>query len=132
MEVARLLLEANADKDQAVNDGATPLFIAAQQGHLEVARLLLEANADKDQANENGTTPLFIAAQQGHLEVPRLLLGANADKDKAMNRGATPSLQLRMGMSRSNAFCWMPMGAMPKPRMFAPLLVATEAGHRAA
>ena len=38
LEVARLLLESKADKDKAKNDGATPLFIAAQEGQLEVAQ----------------------------------------------------------------------------------------------
>ena len=69
LEVTRLLLEANADKDKAMNDGATPLFVAAQDAQLEVARLLLEASADKDKAMNNGATPLFVAAQNGHLEV---------------------------------------------------------------
>ena len=38
IKAARLLLEANADKDRVfVNNGATPLFMASKQGHLEVA-----------------------------------------------------------------------------------------------
>ena len=92
LEVTRLLLEANADKDKAMNDGATPLFIASQEGQLEVAQLLLEANADKEKAVAMivGATPLFIASQEGHMEVARLLLEANADKDKARNDGFTP------------------------------------------
>ncbi|OLQ14727.1 Enolase 2 [Symbiodinium microadriaticum] len=89
-EVARLLLEAKADKDKAIENGATPLYTAAARGHLKVARLLLEANADKDKATHEGTTPLFIAAQNGELAVARFLLEAKADKDKAIDGGATP------------------------------------------
>ena len=77
LEVARLLLEANADKDKAMHDGATPLFLAATTGHLESARLLLQANADKDKATDDGATPLLMAAEKEHLENARLLLEAN-------------------------------------------------------
>ena len=50
-------MEVGADKDQAVNSGATPLFIAAQNGHLDVVRHLLDVGADKDQAQSEGGTP---------------------------------------------------------------------------
>ena len=50
LQVIRLLLEANADKDKALQDGATPLYIAAEKEQLAVVRLLLEASADKDKA----------------------------------------------------------------------------------
>ena len=41
------------------DDGTTPLFIAAADGHLEVVRCLVESSANKDQATtELGTTPL--------------------------------------------------------------------------
>ena len=36
----------------APQDGETPLYIAAEKGHLEVARVLLEAGADIT-ANDN-------------------------------------------------------------------------------
>ena len=91
-KAARLLLEANADKDKADHYGATPLFLASERGHLEVVGLLLEANADKDKADHYGATPLCRASVKGHLEVVRLLLEANADKDKADHDGATPLL----------------------------------------
>eukprot|EP00439_Symbiodinium_sp_Y106_P054151 s206_g7.t1 len=97
VEVARLLLEAKADKDKAEADmgkatnlGDTPLFIASLTGQLEVVRLLLEANADKDKATNDGATRLHFAADQGHLEVSRLLLEPKAGKDKATNEGETP------------------------------------------
>ena len=49
--------------------GATPLFIAAQNGHLDVVRHLVEVGADKDKARDTGATPLFIAAEKSHLDV---------------------------------------------------------------
>ena len=91
IKIARLLLEANADKDRAfVNDGTIPLIMASVNGHLEVVRMLLEENADKDKAHNDGATPLFMASKFGQVEVVRLLLEENADKDKAQNDGATP------------------------------------------
>ncbi|EOD14178.1 hypothetical protein EMIHUDRAFT_370914, partial [Emiliania huxleyi CCMP1516] len=66
------------------NNGATPLFMACQEGQLECVRLLLEAGAAIDQAEEQGATPLFAACHQGHLEVAKLLSSYGA------SRAATP------------------------------------------
>ncbi|MBA2655193.1 MAG: ankyrin repeat domain-containing protein [Gammaproteobacteria bacterium] len=74
----------------AQNNGATPLYIAAQNGHIEVVAALINAGANKDQARNEGATPLFIAAQNGHIEVVAALINAGANKDQAMNSGATP------------------------------------------
>ena len=48
--------------NQAANDGMTPLFIAAQQGHIDILRVLVKAGADLDQARDNGATPVNLAA----------------------------------------------------------------------
>ena len=79
-----------AHKDQATNDGRTPLFIAARKNHLDVVRLLVADGAHKDQATNYGATPLCIAAQEGHLDVVRHLVEVGAHKDQATNDGATP------------------------------------------
>ena len=54
IEAARLLLEANADKEKTSASGATPISFASVHGHTELVELLLEANADKDKAIGNG------------------------------------------------------------------------------
>ena len=58
--------------------GATPFFIASQQGHLEVVHLLFDAGADKDIAMQGGAILLFGASQNGRLEVVHLLSDAGA------------------------------------------------------
>eukprot|EP00438_Fugacium_kawagutii_P012241 Skav216857 [mRNA] locus=scaffold1042:88560:94433:- [translate_table: standard] len=90
MEAVRFLVEAGADMNQATNDGAIPLFIAAHNGHIETVRFLVEAGADINQAMNDGATPVLIAAQNGHMEAVRLLVGAGADMNQAMNHGETP------------------------------------------
>ena len=64
--VCSLMLHG-ADKDIAMQGGATPLLVASQQGHQEVVCRLSGAGADKDIAMQDAT-PLFIESQNGHLE----------------------------------------------------------------
>jgi hypothetical protein len=95
-----LLIAEGCDLDDRAaetpkSDGPrTPLFAAAEEGHLEVVlRLLVEAgNADVNWANpENGATPAFVAAGRGHLEVLTLLAEkGNADVNRATANGMTP------------------------------------------
>ena len=73
VEIVRLLVEANADRDKAASDGATPMVCASLNGNVDIVRLLVEANADKDKADTDGKTPLVWASQKGHVEMIRLL-----------------------------------------------------------
>ena len=73
MDVVRVLVEQGADINKAINTGATPLFMASQNGRVEMVRMLLEHGADIDKANNNGITPLMIAEGVGHSEVATLL-----------------------------------------------------------
>ncbi|MBF0316410.1 MAG: ankyrin repeat domain-containing protein [Oligoflexia bacterium] len=76
--------------NQARNDGAAPLFIAAKEGHPKVVTLLLNNGANVDQVENNGATPLYVAAQNGHTEVVKLLLESGATVDRPLNNGMTP------------------------------------------
>ena len=52
-------------------DGATPLHLAAQNGHLEIVRYLCAAGCDLDVEDEHGLTAEDIAA--GHPHVAALI-----------------------------------------------------------
>ena len=70
-----------------MNDGVTPLYIAAYKGYLGIVTALLAAGANKDQAMNGGTTPLWIAAKNGHLSIVTALLAAGANKYKRTKIG---------------------------------------------
>ena len=60
---------------KANNDGATPIYVAAEMGHHEVVELLLaKKGIQVNQAMDDGATPLYIAAQKGHLKIVEALL----------------------------------------------------------
>ena len=70
-------------------DGATRLFIAAQQGHKDVVQVLLDTNVDVNKAQNDGVIALFIAAEQVHKDVVQVLRDTNADVNETWNDGAT-------------------------------------------
>ena len=59
--------------NKANENGATPLYIACDKGHVDAARLLLDKGAAVDRAREDGWTPLRIAKSKGHSAVVALL-----------------------------------------------------------
>ena len=60
-KIMRLLVGAKADPDKARDDGTTPMFMAALNGHADAIQLLLGAKADPDKARDNGTTPMYLS-----------------------------------------------------------------------
>ena len=77
---------------QTLDDGCTPLFIAAHNGQVNMVRLLLDQEGvgvnirQKDQA-----TPLQAAASLGYAEIVKLLLGCeDIDANLADNFGLSP------------------------------------------
>src|SRR5437899_1059282 len=70
-------------------EGATPLHLAAQNGHKDVAEVLLGNHADVNAKND-GTTPLHLAAHEGYKDVVEVLLAHHADVNIKTDDGVTP------------------------------------------
>jgi hypothetical protein len=56
-EIAKVLINANADLSLKSNDGGTALHTAAFFGRIEIVQLLIDAKADKTIRNNFGATP---------------------------------------------------------------------------
>jgi len=72
-EMAKLLLEYNAQVDLANSRGMTALMYAARNGNLELVRLLLIKGADVRLRSREGNTACEFALNAGHVRVVMLL-----------------------------------------------------------
>ena len=74
------LLEARAAVNIANNEGVSPLYCAAQDGHVDILKLLIKAKGDVNQVTKEGEVfPLMVASGRGLVEVVELLLSNGAD-----------------------------------------------------
>ncbi|XP_042732983.1 ankyrin repeat and SOCS box protein 3 isoform X2 [Lagopus leucura] len=94
IEIMKILLEKRADIECAdincqAKDRATPLLIAAQEGHAKCVELLLSEGADPNlYCNEdNWQLPIHAAAEMGHKNILELLIPiTNRICDKEKNK----------------------------------------------
>ena len=56
------MLAAGAEVNSTDQDGATPLWLAAQNGHTETAQLLISAGADVNQAVDKGSNAFIYCS----------------------------------------------------------------------
>eukprot|EP00854_Cymbomonas_tetramitiformis_P001302 gene1302-1889_t len=100
-EVCRLLETSSAHVNERGQDGATPLFIAAQEGRADIVLHLINAGAEIDSRSERsppGGSALFIASRNGHVDVVHLLLTAHADVEAVdFVSGNTPLIEAASG-----------------------------------
>ena len=86
-EVARLLIEHDADLDVRNQDGARPLHAAAFLGHAEVVKLLIKSGADIDARDAKGATPTDVTrADWGDVQfITGILQLPKPDQQKVLN-----------------------------------------------
>ena len=107
-----LLKEPGVKPNLSAADGATPILIAAQNGHTAVVRFLIEKGVEVKKTMKSGATPLFVAAQNGFLDIAEELV---AEDDSLVN------MRLKNGTS-SEWVCQRdeiptPQGSLHLPRM---------------
>lgn len=70
----RVLIDAGGNPDSRLLDGATPMYLAAQEGHVNAIKVLLLVRARANPLLSNTIksdvfVPLYAAARCGHSEV---------------------------------------------------------------
>jgi ankyrin repeat protein len=85
-----LFVERGASVD-SVYQGATPLQLAARNGHAAIVRFLLQRKADPDSKNSKSpVTAIHHAAEYGHMSVVECLLEFKASRTLRDGNGRTP------------------------------------------
>lgn len=77
-----------------MNDGQTPLHLAAIYGHSGIAQYLLKNGADTSSQDISGTTPLHEAVRYGNVEIVSELISSGANVNGQDSLGKTPLLVL--------------------------------------
>jgi len=77
-QIIQMLLDADADKDYQLENGATALMIAAQHGHLRATYTLIAAKANINLKASNGMTALMLAERYQFNEIAKLLKKSGA------------------------------------------------------
>ena len=80
LEIARLLLDAGADREVTTRLGHhTPLPVASRAGQASTVSVLLDAGAAANALTTTGATPLHFAATAGNVDTVTALLNHGAD-----------------------------------------------------
>jgi len=95
INLAELLLDAEADVNAENRDGDTPLHEAVFRGWAGLARLLLARGAYVNARNKLGVTPLHYAAGLGRRQLVEILLDRGAEINARTVRGLTPLASAR-------------------------------------
>lgn len=84
------MIQAKANVNAANDDGFTPLYISAQEGHADVVKQLLAVpGVTVDHQTKKDATALYIACENEHDEVVELLLAAKANPNLRAFDGST-------------------------------------------
>ena len=62
-----------------LQNGYTPLHIAAKKNQMQIASTLLNYGAETNIVTKQGVTPLHLASQEGHTDMVTLLLDKGAN-----------------------------------------------------
>ena len=84
------LVENEDDKNPADGEGFTPLYVAAEKGHLVLFEVISKNCRDKNPGTKVADTPLHIAARNGHYDICKLIVDDVKNKNPKNQDGVTP------------------------------------------
>jgi ankyrin repeat protein len=111
--VVRELIQAGANVNLAMNDGATPAYVASQNGHTDVLALLLKNGADVNLAVNDGRTPAHIASQSGYTDVLAILQEKGADVNASSSESEHEFHVALLEPGHSRAYVVLPCNPSP-------------------
>ena len=136
-EIVELLLRAGANPDAAdLDDGWTPLIVAAKLGYSSIADLLIRNKANVNVTNSARENALMHAAYQEHLSIVEMLIDAGAELDAVNDQGMT-ALMMSLGKygNAEIAIKLIKAGSdvnRTDMKGWTPLAMAVRNGHKAA
>lgn len=104
LALVQQMLADGADLDPPARN--TPVFYAAQGGHIDMLKWLLAQGGKVDGLNGKNSTPLMAAAEQGRLEAVKILLLAGADPARKNNDGMT-ARGYAANREKKNVVAWL-------------------------
>ena len=90
LEISKLIIGNEDNKNPEDIWGITPLHAAATHGKLEVCKLIIGNVIDKNPKNEKGDTPLHFAAQCSNFDICRFIIDNVSEKNPHGEKGDTP------------------------------------------
>ena len=69
MEIVRFIADHLNDKNPAMNDGTTPLHLAAEEGHLDIVKFIGDLLENKNPSDNLENTPQSLAEKNGHTDI---------------------------------------------------------------
>ena len=117
-QVARTLIEHDANINARSSGGFTPLLFAVQQDDLDSVRLLLTKGADLNYATEEHGNALTVATASGHEALGLFLLEQGAEPDRPEAHGVTAlHYTMAQGLSLINSLNYDPAYRVVPPSM---------------
>ena len=117
-QVARTLIEHDANINARSSGGFTPLLFATQQNDLDSVRLLLAKGADLNYATEEHGNALTVASASGHEALGLFLLEQGAEPDRPEAHGVTAlHYTMAQGLSLINSLNYDPAYRVVPPSM---------------
>jgi len=88
-EIAKLLLEHNANPNRRDRSGKTPIYYTTYKGNVHTINVLIDHGVNVNQKIREGTL-LHLASERGHTPVVVILLNNEANLNKRNSKGKTP------------------------------------------